>query len=99
MLIGTAWLSRLSVDTPYVTGIALAMVVFGVGQGFGLSTLTNAGMAGVAPHEAGAAGGVINAAHHLGGAVESASSPPCSPRPAHRPTAHAISSPTRSPPP
>jgi len=25
MLIGTAWLSRLSVDTPYVTGIALAM--------------------------------------------------------------------------
>ena len=35
------------------------MVVFGVGQGFGLSTLTNAGMAGVAPHEAGAVGGAV----------------------------------------
>ena len=69
MLIGIAWLSRVGVDTPYLTGIALPMVVVGIGQGLGLSTLTNAGMAGVAGEDAGAAGGVVNVAHHLGGAV------------------------------
>ena len=69
MLIGVGWLSRVSVETPYVTGIALPMVVVGIGQGLGLSTLTNAGMAAVAPEHAGAAGGVVNVAHHLGGAL------------------------------
>jgi Na+/melibiose symporter-like transporter len=69
MLIGTAVLSRVSVDTPYLAGIALPMVVFGAGQALGLSTLTNAGMTGVSDRDAGAAGGVVNAAHHLGGAV------------------------------
>jgi EmrB/QacA subfamily drug resistance transporter len=69
MLIGTVWLSRVSVSTGFVAGIALPMVVFGIGQGLGLSTLTNAGMAGVATRDAGAAGGVVNVAHHLGGAV------------------------------
>jgi sugar phosphate permease len=69
MLIGIAWLSRVSVDTPYLTGIALPMVVVGIGQGLGLSILTNAAMAGVAPEHAGAAGGLVNVVHHLGGAV------------------------------
>jgi hypothetical protein len=45
------------------------MVVFGVGQGLGLSALTTGGMAGVAPRDAGVAGGLVNVAHHLGGAV------------------------------
>ena len=69
MLIGTAWMSRLSVGTGYLAGIALPMIVFGTGQGFGLSALTTAGMAGVAPRDAGVAGGLVNVAHHLGGAV------------------------------
>jgi EmrB/QacA subfamily drug resistance transporter len=69
MLVGVGWLSRVSVETPYLTGIALPMVVVGIGQGLGLSTLTNAGMAAVAPEDAGAAGGVVNVAHHLGGAL------------------------------
>jgi EmrB/QacA subfamily drug resistance transporter len=69
MLVGTAAMSRVSVDTGYLAGIALPMVVFGVGQGLGLSSLTNAGMAGVAVEDAGAAGGLVNVAHHLGGAV------------------------------
>jgi MFS family permease len=69
MLIATAWLSRVSADTPYVTGIALPMVVYGIGQGLGLSTLTNAGMADVGTEDAGAAGGLVNVVHHLGGAV------------------------------
>ena len=46
----------------------MPMIVFGIGQGLGLSTLTNVGMAGVTPRDAGAAGGVVNVAHHIGGA-------------------------------
>jgi len=69
IMLGAAWLSRVTGDTAYVTGVALPMIVFGIGQAFGLSTLTTAGMAGVAPDDAGAAGGLINVVHHLGGAV------------------------------
>ena len=69
MLIGTAWVSRVASDTPYLLGIALPMVIFGIGQGLGLSSLTTAGMAGVVAHDAGVAGGLVNVFHHLGGAV------------------------------
>ena len=69
MLIGTAWTSRVGPDTAYLAGIALPMVVFGVGQGLGLSALTTGGMAGVAAKDAGVAGGLVNVAHHLGGAL------------------------------
>jgi sugar phosphate permease len=69
MLIGTVWMSRLSATAGYTLGIAVPMLVFGIGQGFGLSTLTSAGMAGVSPEDAGVAGGLVNVAHHLGGAL------------------------------
>jgi predicted MFS family arabinose efflux permease len=69
MLIGTAWVSRVGMDTHYLLGIAVPMVIFGLGQGLGLSSLTTAGMAGVEPHDAGVAGGLVNVFHHLGGAV------------------------------
>jgi predicted MFS family arabinose efflux permease len=69
MLIGTAWISRVSVDTAYLTGIALPMIIFGVGQGLGLSALTTSGMAGVDRDDAGVAGGLVNVAHHTGGAL------------------------------
>jgi Major Facilitator Superfamily len=68
MLIGAVWLSRISADTDYLTGIAIPMIIFGIGQGLGLSALTNAGMAGVAARDASAAGGLVNVTHHLGGA-------------------------------
>jgi EmrB/QacA subfamily drug resistance transporter len=69
MLIGTALTSRVSPTTGYVPGVALPMLVFGIGQGLGLSTLTTAGMACVAPRDAGVAGALVNVAHHLGGAL------------------------------
>jgi EmrB/QacA subfamily drug resistance transporter len=69
MLAGTTLMSRVSVTTGYALGIALPMIVFGIGQGFGLSTLTTAGMAGVRAQDASVAGGLVNVAHHLGGAV------------------------------
>ena len=69
MLIGTAWISRVSADTSYLTGIVLPMIIFGIGQGLGLSTLTTGGMAGVTRDDAGVAGGLVNVAHHTGGAL------------------------------
>jgi predicted MFS family arabinose efflux permease len=68
-LIGMAWLGRLSAGTPYLTGIALPMILIGAGQGLALGPLTAAGIAGVDPEDAGAAGGVTNVAHQLGGSL------------------------------
>ena len=64
-----AWLSRLSAHTAYLTGVAPPMVLIGAGQGLALGPLTAAGIAGVAPEDAGAAGGVTNVAHQLGGSL------------------------------
>jgi predicted MFS family arabinose efflux permease len=69
MVVSTAWLSRLSAHTDYLTGIALPMLFYGAAQGLALSSLTTAGMAGVAHEDAGVAGGLVNVAHHLGGAL------------------------------
>jgi EmrB/QacA subfamily drug resistance transporter len=64
--VGLAWLSRVGVGASYVTGVALPMVLIGIGQGCALSPLTVAGVAGVAEGDAGAASGVVNVAHQLG---------------------------------
>lgn len=68
-LIGMAWLSRLSADIAYVIAIALPMVLIGAGQGATLSPLTAAGIARVSPDDAGAASGLVNVAHQLGGSL------------------------------
>jgi predicted MFS family arabinose efflux permease len=69
MVLTAAWLSRLSVGSGSVTGVALPLVLYGLAQALSLSSLTTAGMAGVAPADAGVAGGLVDAAHHLGGAL------------------------------
>lgn len=66
-LIGMAWLSQVSVHTSYLTGVALPMILIGIGQGGALSPLTVAGIAGVSAADAGAASGLVNVAHQLGG--------------------------------
>jgi EmrB/QacA subfamily drug resistance transporter len=68
-LIGMAWLSRLGAGTQYATGIALPLVLMGVGIGLALTPLTAAGIAGVEPGDAGAASGLVNTAHQLGGSL------------------------------
>lgn len=62
-------MSHISPTTGYALGIAIPMLVFGLGQGFGLSTLTTAGMADVSPQHAGCRRRPVNGAHHLGGAL------------------------------
>ena len=68
-LTGMAWLSRVTADSPYLFGVALPMVLIGIGQGGALSPLTSSGIAGVAPQDAGAASGLVNVAHQLGGSL------------------------------
>jgi EmrB/QacA subfamily drug resistance transporter len=68
-LAGMAWLSRAGVEDAYLGSVALPMVLIGAGQGLAFAPLTNAGIAGVAPADAGAASGLVNTAHQLGTAL------------------------------
>ncbi|MFE0204419.1 MFS transporter [Streptomyces sp. NPDC058985] len=67
--VGMAWLSRLGLHTPYLTGIALPMVLIGAGQGLTLAPLTSSGVDGVAALDAGAASGLVNTVHQIGSAL------------------------------
>lgn len=69
MFIGLVWLSPLDAGSLYLTGIALSMVVLGIGNGLTLSSLTNLGIEDVEPKDSGAAFGLVNAAHQIGGAI------------------------------
>jgi EmrB/QacA subfamily drug resistance transporter len=66
--IGLLMLTRLGVDTTYPELIG-SMVVFAFGNGTAFVPLTAAGMARVAPHEAGVASGLVNVTQQVGGAV------------------------------
>jgi EmrB/QacA subfamily drug resistance transporter len=68
-LAGMTWLSTVTADTPYLTGVALPMVLIGVGQGLAFAPLTSAGIAGASANDAGAASGLVNTSHQLGSAL------------------------------
>jgi len=68
-LVGMAWLSRVSADSSFLTGVALPMILIGIGQGAVLGPLTVAGVAGVRSEDAGAASGLVNVTHQLGGSL------------------------------
>ncbi len=60
------WLYR---NCQSFSGIAVAMLFIGFGQGLGMSPLTNLGIEGTNKRNFGAASGVVNAAHQIGGAM------------------------------
>jgi EmrB/QacA subfamily drug resistance transporter len=68
-LAGMTWLSQLGDATPYFPQIALPLLLLGAGMGTALTPLTSAGIAGVATEDAGAASGLVNTAHQVGGAL------------------------------
>ncbi|HEY2543924.1 MAG TPA: MFS transporter [Gaiellaceae bacterium] len=68
-LVGMSWLSRVGAGTDYLTGVALPLLVLGLGAACAFTPLTTAGVAGVANEDAGAASGLVNVAHQLGGSV------------------------------
>ncbi|WP_407888865.1 MFS transporter [Levilactobacillus sp. N40-8-2] len=67
--IGMIWMSRFTPAVGYWWGIAAPMVIVGVGQGFSLSPFTAAGVAHTRGTDAGAASGVVNVMHQIGGSV------------------------------
>jgi EmrB/QacA subfamily drug resistance transporter len=68
-LVGLAWLSRIDAGTDYFPQIAIPLVLMGTGMGVAFGPLTTAGIAGVAEADAGAASGLVNVAHQLGGSL------------------------------
>ncbi len=68
-LVGMLWLSQITPGADYLTQMAFPMVLLGAGMGSALTPLTTAGMHGVADSDAGAASGLINVAHQLGGTL------------------------------
>lgn len=68
-LVGMVWLSRIGAGTDYLTGVAVPMAILGIGAACSFTPLTTAGVAGVATEDAGAASGLVNVAHQLGGSL------------------------------
>lgn len=66
---GLLWLGRADAGASYWTSVVPPMLLIGLGQGLLLGPLTAAGVAGVARDDAGAASGLVNVAHQLGGAL------------------------------
>jgi Na+/phosphate symporter len=62
-------LSRITPDSHYFPMIAVPMLLLGTGIGTALTPLTTAGVAGVAPEDAGAASGLVNVAQQLGASL------------------------------
>ncbi|MHC5247773.1 MFS transporter [Enterococcus sp. LJL90] len=59
----------LTEQTSYLLGVALPMVVIGIGQGLTLSPLTSLGVIGTSEDQAGSASGLVNTIHQMGGSV------------------------------
>ncbi|MFE4500923.1 DHA2 family efflux MFS transporter permease subunit [Rhodococcus sp. NPDC056743] len=68
-LLGMLWLSTIGPETPYFPGVVLPLIVLGTGQGIAIILLTEFGMSNVAPEDNGAASGLVNTAHQLGGSI------------------------------
>jgi EmrB/QacA subfamily drug resistance transporter len=65
-LAGMFWLSRAGVDSSYLTGVALPMILIGAGQGLAFAPLTSFGILGAPAADAGAASGLVNTFHQIG---------------------------------
>jgi EmrB/QacA subfamily drug resistance transporter len=69
VVIGMAWLSRVSPATGYWSGVFGPMALLGAGMGVVFVPLTTASLAGVRPQESGAASSMVNVMQQLGGSV------------------------------
>ena len=68
-VLGMAGLGLVGEHSTYPLGIGVPMVLIGAGQGLAFGPLTAAGIARVDAAHAGAASGVVNSVHQLGGAL------------------------------
>ncbi|MFJ1866333.1 MFS transporter [Streptomyces sp. NPDC088097] len=66
---GLTWLTFIHTDSSYASGVLGPMLLFGFGMGLNFVTLTLTAVSGVAPREAGAASGLLNASQQVGGSL------------------------------
>jgi EmrB/QacA subfamily drug resistance transporter len=66
--VGLLWLANAGADASFWQ-LALPMVVIGVGNGAAMAPLTTSGVRGVEGRDQGAASGLVNVAHQLGGSI------------------------------
>jgi len=69
VIAGMAWLSRMTPETTYLTGVIGPMLLLGTGLGLAFVPLTTAALAGVRPEDSGAASSMVNVAQQVGGAL------------------------------
>ncbi|MFE9726680.1 MFS transporter [Streptomyces sp. NPDC005794] len=67
--VGLGWLTLTDVNSTYLGSILGPVLVFGFGMGMQFVSLTLMAVSGVAPKEAGAASGVLNATQQVGGSL------------------------------
>lgn len=67
--VGLVWLTFISPDSSYLSGVLGPMLVFSFGMGLNFVTLTLTAVSGVAQHEAGAASSLLNASQQVGGSL------------------------------
>ncbi|OYR32413.1 MFS transporter [Brucella lupini] len=66
--VGLFWLAFAGADASFWQ-LALPMVVIGIGNGAAMAPLTTSGVRGVEGRDQGAASGLVNVAHQLGGSI------------------------------
>lgn len=67
--VGVAATAIIGIKAGYWVGIAIPMVLVGIGQAFSLSPLTVSGVANTTPEMTGSASGIVNTVHQIGGSV------------------------------
>ncbi len=68
IIVGLAWMATAGDDVSYWR-IGLPMVLIGIGNGAAMAPLTTSGVRGVETRDQGAASGLVNVAHQLGGSI------------------------------
>jgi predicted MFS family arabinose efflux permease len=70
--IGMLYLSRLGVDSSYVTAILPALIAIGIGLGLSMASAMNSATLGVNPADAGVASATVSASQQIGGSLGTA---------------------------
>ena len=66
---GLAWLSRIDVNSTYVSGILFPMVIFSIGMGFMFVPLTMLAVSKISNEDSGAASSLLNVMQQVGGSI------------------------------
>ncbi len=70
--LGMLWLTRLEVDSPYLTRVLPAMVVMSIGMAFVFIPISSTALHGVGHQDAGVASALINTSQQIGGSLGTA---------------------------